>query len=102
MKARATARISLEFSRHGRAKSAKRVFALDVAAIHAFFVRRLGMSGTGSSVPPVNDGLTFQRSAGAFFRFCSAGFGAGPDLLDTGEEQVPAMFLVERHRIIIA
>jgi len=53
-------------------------------------------------MPPVNDGLTFQRSTGAFFRFCSAGFGAGPDLLDTGEEQIPAMLLVERHRIIIA
>jgi hypothetical protein len=53
-------------------------------------------------MPPVNDGFTFQRGTGASFRFFSTGFGACPNLLDTVEEQVSAMFLVERHRIIVA
>jgi hypothetical protein len=53
-------------------------------------------------MPPVNYRLTFQRSTRAFFRFFSTRFGTCPYLLDTGEEQVPTVFLIERHRIVVA
>ena len=56
----------------------------------------------GSSVPPVNDGFAFQRSTRAFFRCFSAGLGSCPNLLDAVEEQVPAVLLVKRHRIVVA
>ena len=53
-------------------------------------------------MPPVNNGFAFQRSTRASFGFFPGGFGACPYLLDSGEEQVAAMFLVERHRIVVA
>jgi hypothetical protein len=53
-------------------------------------------------MPPVNDGFTFQRSTRPFFRFFSGGFGACPYLLDTAEEQVATMFLIEWYRIVVA
>jgi hypothetical protein len=56
----------------------------------------------GTSMPPVNDGFTLQRRTRAFFRVFSAGFGTCPNLLNTVEEQVAAMFLVEWHRIVVA
>jgi hypothetical protein len=53
-------------------------------------------------MPPVNYGFTFQRSTRAFFCFFSSSFGTCPYLLDTGEEQIPTVFLIERHRIVVA
>jgi hypothetical protein len=53
-------------------------------------------------MPPVNNGLTFQRSTRPFFRFFSSGFGACPYLLDTVEEQIAAMFFIEWYRIVVA
>ena len=58
--------------------------------------------GVGKFTPPVNNGFAFQRSTRPFFRFFPGGFGAGPNLLDTGEEQVAAMLLVEWHGIVVA
>jgi hypothetical protein len=52
--------------------------------------------------PPVNNRFTFQRRARNLFRFFSRGFGTCPNLLDTVEEQVATMFLIERDGIIIA
>jgi hypothetical protein len=59
-------------------------------------------AGIGRLTPPVNNGFTFQRSTRSFFRFFSSGFGACPYLLDTVEEQIAAMFLIEWHRIVVA
>ena len=49
--------------------------------------------------PTMNDGFAFERSTRALFGFLPSGLGARPYLLDTGEEQIAAMFLVEWHRI---
>ena len=59
-------------------------------------------SRIGRLTPPVNDRFTFERSTRTFFRFFPGGFGGRPYLLDTIEEQIAAMFLVEWHRIIVA
>jgi hypothetical protein len=53
-------------------------------------------------MPPVNNGFAFQRSTRPFFRFFSSGFGACPYLLDTVEEQVATMFLIEWYGIVVA
>jgi hypothetical protein len=58
--------------------------------------------GTGSFMPPVNNGFAFQRGTRPLFRFFPGGFGACPYLLDAGEEQVAAMFLVEWQGIVVA
>jgi hypothetical protein len=50
---------------------------------------------------PVNDRFAFQRSTRASFRFFPRGFRACPHLLDTVEEQIAAVFLVKRHRIVV-
>jgi hypothetical protein len=51
---------------------------------------------------PVNNRLTLQGSARAFFRFLSGRFRGCPYLLDARKEQVTTMFLVERHRVLVA
>jgi hypothetical protein len=58
--------------------------------------------GIGRFTPPVNNGFAFQRGTRPFFRFFPGGFGAGPYLLDAGEEQVATMFLVEWQGIVVA
>jgi hypothetical protein len=58
--------------------------------------------GIGRFMPPVNNGFAFQRSTRPFFRFFSGGFGACPYLLDTVEEQVATMFLIEWYGIVVA
>jgi hypothetical protein len=58
--------------------------------------------GVGRLAPPANNGITLERSTRAFFRVFSGGFRACPYLLDTGEEQIAAMFLVEWHGIVVA
>jgi hypothetical protein len=54
------------------------------------------------SVAPMDNRLPLQRGTRALFRFFSGRFRARPYLLDAGEEQVTTVFLVERHRVLIA
>jgi hypothetical protein len=70
----------------------------DETAISAHLHQPLGL---GRLTPPVNDRFAFQRSTRAFLRFFPGGFGACPHLLDTVEEQIAAVFLVKRHRIVV-
>src|ERR1700756_2773229 len=56
----------------------------------------------GRFAAPMNHGFAFQRSTRALFRFFSRGFRARPYLLNTREEQVVTMLLIERHRIVVA
>jgi integrase len=68
-----------------------------ISPIQAPYLLRIGRR-----VPSVNNGFTFQWSTRACFRFLSSRFGACPHLLDTIEEQIAAMFLIEWHRIVVA
>src|SRR5580698_834454 len=59
-------------------------------------------SGTRNLVLPVNDRAGLERGAGGLFGFLAGGFGRAPYLLDAGKEQIAAVLLVERHRILVA